>query len=75
MEDTNENCASSNWCPWQHAETTTKLEGIGIETRIMDLQKSTIVYSAKILRTVFEVRGDLLSPNLKKTFAKYFSMY
>ena len=39
----------------------------GIETRIVDLQKSAILYFARILRKVLEVSGDLLSPSLKKT--------
>ena len=40
---------------------------IGIETRIVDLQKSAILYSARILRIVLEVWGGLLLPDLKKT--------
>ena len=31
------------------------LSDIGIETRIVELQKTAIFYSAKILRNVFEV--------------------
>ena len=40
---------------------------IGIETRIVDLQKSGILYSARILGKVLEVWGGLLLPDLKKT--------
>ena len=43
-----------------------RLGDIGIETKIVELQKSAILYSARILRKVHEIRGDLLSPNLKK---------
>ena len=32
-----------------------RLKDIGIETRIVDLQKTAILYSARILRTVLEV--------------------
>ena len=43
-----------------------RLSDIGIETRIVELQKTTIVYSARILRNVLDVSGVLLIENLKK---------
>ena len=32
-----------------------RLENIGIETKVVELQKSAILYSAKIFRKVFEI--------------------
>ena len=51
--------------------TTTKklkqwLSDIGIETRIVKLQKTIILYSARILQNVLEVCRVLLTQNLKK---------
>ena len=43
-----------------------RLSDIGIETRIVKLRKATILYSAKILRNILEVSGELLTQNLKK---------
>ena len=42
------------------------LSDIGIETRIVELQKTNILYSARILQNVLEVWGVLLTQNLKK---------
>ena len=39
---------------------------IEIEARIVELQKTIILYSARILRNVFEVWGVLLTQNLNK---------
>ena len=38
---------------------------IGIEKKIVELQKTTILYSARILQNVLEVCGVLLTQNLK----------
>ena len=43
-----------------------RLEDIGIETKIVELQKSAILYSGRILRKVLDICEDLLSPNLKE---------
>ena len=43
-----------------------RLSDIGIETRIVELQKTTVLYSARILWNVLEVWGVLLTQNLKK---------
>ena len=43
-----------------------RLSNIGIETRIVELQKTTILYSARILLNVLEVWRVLLTQNLKK---------
>ena len=40
-----------------------RLENIGIETKIDELQKSVILNTARILRKVLDVWGDLLSPS------------
>ena len=37
-----------------------RLSNIGIETRIVELQKTTTIYSARILRNVLEVLGVLI---------------
>ena len=42
------------------------LSDIGIDTRIGELQKTTILYCARILGNVLEVWGVLLTQNLKK---------
>ena len=44
-----------------------RLESIGIETKVDELQKSVILNTARILRKVLEVWGDLLSPNVWRT--------
>ena len=43
-----------------------RLEVIGIETRVKELQKTVIKHSSRILRNVFEISGDLLTPNHRK---------
>ena len=41
------------------------MEDIGIKTRILELQKTTIIHSARILRKVLEIWGVLLTLNLR----------
>ena len=43
-----------------------RLTDIGIVTRIVELQKTAILYSAGILRNVTKVLGVLLTQNIKK---------
>ena len=40
-----------------------RLEVIGIETRVKELQKTVIIHSARIFRKVLEIWGVLLTPN------------
>ena len=42
-----------------------RLSDIGIETRIVDMQKTTILYFARILQNILEVWEILLAQNLK----------
>ena len=51
-----------------------QLSDIGIETRIVELQKTIILYYAGILQNVLEVWGVLLTQNLK-TFNHWFKAY
>ena len=41
-----------------------RLSDIVVETRMVELQKTTILYSARILRNVLEVSRVLLTQNL-----------
>ena len=42
-----------------------RLDDLGIGTRIVELQKTVIIYSARILRKVLEILGVLLKPCFK----------
>ena len=46
-------------------ELSKRLDDLGIGTRIVELQKTVIIYSSRILRKVLEILGVLLTPCFK----------